>query len=127
MDQKPFVLICDDNRAIAQSLAFTLEDAGYRVQAVDRASDCVAVARRDPPVLIIMDMLMSGMDGATASGLKKDVPEIEGVPVVLLWGISEEQVQVRAEDAAAAGYLLKPYRKNVLLECVSRRVSTPAA
>lgn len=127
MDQKPFVLICDDNRAIAQSLVFTLENAGYRVQAVDSALDCVAVARRDHPVMIFMDIMMPGMDGATASGLMKDVPEIEGVPVVLLSAMSEEQVRVRAEDAVAAGYLLKPYRKNVLLECVSRHISTPAA
>lgn len=127
MDQKPFVLICDDNFAIAQSLLLTLENAGYRAQAVDRALDCVAVARRDHPVLIIMDLMMPGMDGTMASGLKKDVPEIEGVPVVLLSAMSEEQVRVRAEDAGAAGYLLKPYRKNVLLECVSRYSSTPAA
>ena len=119
MDKKPFVLVCDDTRAIAQSIVFMLQGAGYRAQAVDCALDCVAVARKDTPDLIIMDIMMPGMDGATASGLMKDVPEIEGVPVVLLSAMPEDQVKVRAEDAGAAGYLLKPYRKNVLLDTVA--------
>jgi CheY-like chemotaxis protein len=89
--------------------------------------DCVAVARRDTPDLIIMDIMMPGMDGATASGLMKDVPEIEGVPVVLLSAMPEDQVKVRAEDAGVAGYLLKPYRKDVLLEVVRRCILQSAA
>ena len=105
----------------------TLENAGYRVQAVDLAPDCVAAACRDSPALILMDLMMPGVDAATASGLKKDAPEIEGVPVVFLSAMSEGQARVRPEDAGAAGYLLKPYRKDVLLECVSRHVSIPVA
>lgn len=120
METKPFVLICDDNRAIRESLVVILTTAGYRAKGVDSALDCVAVARREHPDMIIMDIMMPGMDGSTAAGLMKDVPEIEGVPVVLLSAMPEDQVKVRAEDAGAAGYLLKPYRKNVLLETVSR-------
>lgn len=127
MATKPFVLVCDDTRAIAQSIVFMLQGAGYRAQAVECALDCVAVARKDTPDLIIMDIMMPGMDGATASGLMKDVPEIEGVPVVLLSAMPEDQVQIRAEDAGAAGYLLKPYRKDALLQTVACCMRKPVA
>jgi len=127
MDTKPFVLVCDDNRPIAQAIVFMLQGAGYRAEAVTSALDCVALARRDTPNLIIMDIMMPGMDGATASGLMKDVPEIEGVPVVLLSAMPEDQVRVRAEDAGAAGYLLKPYRKDVLLGVVRNCLCQPHA
>ena len=127
METKPFVLICDDNRAIANALVYMLQNAGYRAQAVNAALDCVAIARKDTPALIIMDIMMPGMDGATASGLMKDVPEIEGVPVLLLSAMAEDQVQIRAEEAGAAGYLLKPYRKDVLLEVVRRCIVTSAS
>jgi CheY-like chemotaxis protein len=123
----PFVLVCDDNRAIAQSLVYTLQTAGYRAQSVSAALDCVALARKDRPALIIMDIMMPGMDGATASGLMKDVPEIEGVPVILLSAMPEDEVRVRAEDAGAAGYLLKPYRKDTLLGCVREWVDSKRA
>jgi CheY-like chemotaxis protein len=123
MDSKPFVLVCDDTRAIRESLVVILNHAGYRAEGVDSALDCVAVARKDHPDMIIMDIMMPGMDGATASGLMKDVPEIAGVPVVLLSAMPEDQVKVRAEDAGATGYLLKPYRKEVLLDCVKRCIA----
>ncbi|MBI3856736.1 MAG: response regulator [Planctomycetes bacterium] len=123
MEHKPFILVCDDTRAIRESLVVILHHAGYRAEAVESALDCVALARKDHPDMIIMDIMMPGMDGATASGLMKDVPEIEGVPVVLLSAMPEAQVKIRAEDAGAAGYLLKPYRKSVLLECVERVIS----
>ena len=123
VENKPFILICDDSRAIRESLVVILNHAGYHAEAVDSALDCVAIARRRHPDMIIMDIMMPGMDGATATGLMKDVPEIEGIPVVLLSAMPEEQVQIRAEDAGAAGYLLKPYRKSILLQCVERCVS----
>lgn len=124
MNDKLFVLVCDDNEAIADSLVFFLRKAGYRAQAVNSALDCVATPRRDRPDLIIMDIMMPGMDGATASGLMKDVPQIANVPVVLLSAMSEEQVESRMEDAGAVDYLLKPYRKDLLLEVVQRCIST---
>jgi CheY-like chemotaxis protein len=124
MEKKPFVLVCDDTRAIRESLVVILSHAGYRAVGVDSALDCVAVARKEHPDMIIMDIMMPGMDGATASGLMKDVPEIAGIPVVLLSAMPEDQVKVRAEDAGAAGYLLKPYRKSVLLQCVERCISS---
>lgn len=127
MESKPFVLVCDDNLIISNSLVYMLERAGYRAQAVNAALDCVAIARKDTPALIIMDIMMPGMDGATASGLMKDVPEIEGVPVVLLSAMPEDHVKVCAEDAGAAGYLLKPYRKDVLLEVVRRCIQESGA
>jgi CheY-like chemotaxis protein len=127
VENKGFVLVCDDSRAIRESLVVILTHAGYRAVGVDSALDCVSVARKDHPDMIIMDIMMPGMDGATASGLMKDVPEIAGIPVVLLSAMPEEQVKVRAEDAGAMGYLLKPYRKNVLLECVERCISSKMA
>lgn len=125
MDDARFILVCDDNKAIADSLVFFLQKAGYRAQAVNSALDCVAVARRNHPDLILMDIMMPGMDGATASGLMKDVPEIDVVPILLLSAMSEEQVAAKMEDAGAAGYLLKPYRKELLLEAVEHCLSTP--
>jgi CheY-like chemotaxis protein len=131
MDKQPFILVCDDNKAISQLIVFALEKAGYRVQAVDSALDSVAVARRLRPDAILMDIILPGMDGATASGLMKDIPELEGVPIVLLSAMPHDQVKERAEDAGLTGYLLKPFRIGDLLEIVrssiSRRFPLPQA
>jgi CheY-like chemotaxis protein len=120
MMNKPFVLVCDDNDAIGKSIAFILKTAGYRAEAVRSALDCVAVARQTPPDLIVMDLMMPGMDGATATELMRDVPRISEVPFVFISAMPEEQVKERALDAGAADYVLKPFRKDLLLGVIQR-------
>ena len=118
MNDQPFVLICDDNPSVGEALAALLRGANYRVQVVQGALQCFAVARKDRPALILMDIMMPGMDGATASDLMNDIPELDHVPIVLISAMPEEEVRERARDAGAAGYLLKPCPKDTLLETV---------
>lgn len=122
---KPFVLVCDDTRNIADAVVFTLQRAGYRAQAAYAALDCVAVARWDRPALILMDIMMPGMDGAMASELMKSYPELEGIPVLLLSAMPEADLRVRAQESGAVGYLCKPFKKEVLLETVRSWVPDP--
>ena len=123
METKPFILVCDDNKSISQLVVFVLQKAGYRAQAVSSALDCVAVARRSRPDAIIMDILMPGMDGATASGLMKDILELQGVPIVFLSAMPQEQVKDRVEEAGVTGYLLKPFHINDLMALVEHCLS----
>jgi len=118
METKPLILVCDDNKPISQLIVFVLQKAGYRAQAVSSALDCVAAARRTRPDAILMDIVMPGMDGATASGLMKDIPELAGVPIVLLSAMPQDHVKDRLEDADVKGYLLKPFRITDLLDLV---------
>jgi hypothetical protein len=71
------------------------------------------------------------MDGATASGLLTDIPELEGVPVVLQPAMPQDPVKDRVQDAGLWSDILKPFRIVDLLElvrsCVSRRFPLPQA
>jgi CheY-like chemotaxis protein len=120
MTDAPFILVCDDHKTVGESLAVLIRAAGYRVQAVQEALQCLAVARKDRPAMILMDIMMPGLDGATASDLMKDVPNLEGVPIVLISAMPEEEVREKAQEAGVAGYLLKPCPKELLLETVRR-------
>lgn len=120
MANPPFVLLCDDNKNLGESLSVLIRTAGYRAQAVQEALQCLAVARKDRPSMILMDIMMPGLDGATASDLMKEVPSLEGVPIVLISAMPEEEVRQKVQEAGVAGYLLKPCPKEVLLEAVRR-------
>ena len=123
METKPLILVCDDNKSISQLIVFVLQKAGYRSQAVGTALDCVALARRSKPDVILMDIVMPGMDGATASGLMKDIPELVGTPIVLLSAMPQEQVKDRLEDTDVKGYLTKPFRIGDVLDLVKHCLS----
>jgi CheY-like chemotaxis protein len=126
MSQSPLILVCDDTKPIAASLVFMLQNAGYRAQAASDALECVGLARRQRPDLIIMDIMMPGMDGAMATELMAQYPELEGIPVILLSAMPEEEVRAKAHDAGAVDFILKPWKKDSLLATVRRWAPEPA-
>lgn len=119
MDTKPFILICDDYEPIGKSIVYVLEKAGFRAQSVTSAHECVKVARQTRPDVVLMDIMLPGLDGATASDLMRDVPGLASVPIILLSAMPEEEVQRRASEVEA-GYVLKPFRMYQLIEVVRR-------
>jgi DNA-binding response OmpR family regulator len=75
------ILLVDDDALLRRSLAFNLERAGYRVSTAAIAEDALALAQRDPPSLVLLDIGLPGMDGLDA--LRHFREEI-GVPVIFL-------------------------------------------
>lgn len=120
MNEPKKILVVDDNMAIANVVAHTLAQGGYAVETADSAMDAVAVARRERPDLILMDIMMPGLEGSVASGLMKESDELRDIPIVLMSAMSEEEIRIRAADAGAAGILAKPFRKDRLIEVVRR-------
>lgn len=75
------ILLVDDDALMRRSLTFSLEQAGYRVNASANAEDALALVRRDPPDLVLLDIGLPGMDGFDALRLfKHQIP----VPVIFL-------------------------------------------
>jgi DNA-binding response OmpR family regulator len=60
------ILLIDDDALLRRSLAFNLEQAGYRVSTAANAEDALTLARRDPPGLVLLDIGLPGMDGLDA-------------------------------------------------------------
>jgi CheY-like chemotaxis protein len=126
MSQPPLILVCDDSQNIARLIEVVLQGCGYRVQVVHSALDAVAAARQEAPALLIMDIMMPGMDGATASDHMRYHAELSGIPIVLLSAMTEEEVRSKAEATGAAGWLTKPFKKAMLLGMAARIVGAPA-
>ena len=126
MNDAPLILVCDDSKNIAQSIVFMLQGAGYRAEWAPSAMDCVSRARKVRPALILMDIMMPGMDGAMASELMGQYPELSGIPVMLLSALPEDEVRAKAHEAGAVDFLCKPFKKDTLLGTVRRWVPDPA-
>ena len=130
MNAKKPIRVVDDNAAILAVVAHTLAAAGCRPLTASTALDGVALARRERPDLILMDVMMPGLEGSVASGLMHEIDELREVPVLLMSALPEEELRERAAEAGAAGFLAKPFRKERLLELVGRilhHAACPAA
>ena len=60
------ILIVDDDALMRRSLAFNLEQAGYRASSAGSAEDALAQAQLEPPDLVLLDIGLPGMDGLDA-------------------------------------------------------------
>jgi DNA-binding response OmpR family regulator len=119
------ILLVDDDALLRRSLSFNLEKAGYRVSTAASAEDALALARRDPPNLVLLDIGLPGMDGLDALRHLRDAV---GTPVIFLTARRRELDQVLGLELGADDYVTKPFDLDVLLariKAVLRRVRRP--
>jgi DNA-binding response OmpR family regulator len=119
------ILIVDDDNLLRRGLGFHLEKNGFKTQGVASAEDALAIIRRDPPDLVLMDIGLTGMDGLEAM---KQIHHHINLPVILLTARRRELDQVLGLELGADDYVVKPFDPDVLLariRSVLRRATAP--
>jgi len=106
------ILLVDDDELLRRSLAFNLEQAGYRTTAAADAESALRLARRDPPALILLDIGLPGMDGLDAL---RDFRQGADTPVIFVTARRRELDQALGLELGADDYVTKPFDLNVLL------------
>src|SRR5512136_430864 len=105
------ILLVDDDDLLRRSLAFNLDKAGYRVSTAANAEDALALAQRDAPDLIVLDIGLPGIDGLEAL---QHFRTAVGVPVIFLTARRREFDQVLGLELGADDYVTKPFDFDVL-------------
>jgi DNA-binding response OmpR family regulator len=106
------VLLVDDDALLRRSLAFNLAQAGYRTSTAASAEDALALAARDRPDLILLDIGLPGIDGLDA--LRRFRAQLD-VPVIFVTARRRELDQVLGLELGADDYVTKPFDLDVLL------------
>jgi DNA-binding response OmpR family regulator len=106
------ILVVDDDELMRRSLAYNLEQAGYRASTAAEAESAVRLARRDPPDLILLDIGLPGMDGLDA--LRSFRQEAD-TPIIFVTARRRELDQALGLELGADDYVTKPFDLNVLL------------
>jgi NarL family two-component system response regulator YdfI len=112
------VMITDDHLIVREGLRLILEtadDIEVVGEAVDGA-ECLELASKLNPQVILMDLQMPRMDGITAIGhLRNDFPDIA---IVILTTYNEDDLMIQGLQAGARGYLLKDSSRENLLDSI---------
>ncbi len=110
MNPKIRVLLIDDDVAFSRSLKLNLEDGGrFEVKVINQSREAIEVARRNPPDIVLLDVMMPGPDGVAIANTMLDTPELSSVPVIFLTALVQKSEEKSLRDhVPARQYLGKP-------------------
>ena len=106
------ILVIEDEPQIARLARDYLEKHGYRVLVAGDGVSGLAVARRESPDLVLLDLLLPGMDGRE---LCRRLRAESAVPIVMLTALAEDSDQIVGLELGADDYLTKPFSPAVLV------------
>jgi two-component system chemotaxis response regulator CheY len=123
----PAVLVVDDDPFIRKLIATTLEDVGqFEIHEAADGVEALAVARREHPSLVFMDIDMPEVDGIDACRQLRADDATSATKIVMLTAAYGDAIQQQAADAGADLYLTKPFSPLDLLRLVDRLGEQPS-
>jgi DNA-binding response OmpR family regulator len=115
------VIIIDDDPNIRELLSVNISAAGYSIDLAENGKDGLAKIMRDPPHLIILDIMMPGMDGYELCKIVKDHPELQNVKILMLTARDDPRDKMIGKEILQADeYITKPFDINVLLSTIKQ-------
>ncbi len=121
---QPTVLVAEDDEQISYLLEFLLEREGSRVVLARDGQQAVQlIDQLTPPVLAIFDIMMPHADGFELLTHLRAKAEWRNVPVIMLTARSQEKDIVRALDAGASDYIIKPFLPEELKARIRRLIT----
>ena len=107
--EKPFILIVEDEPAIAELLAFTLRQAGWETQAVGTAASAWEALQRRLPQMVLLDWMLPDQSGLRLLARLRADRNFSALPVIMLTAKSMEEDKIAGLDNGADDYVTKPF------------------
>ncbi|MBI4201884.1 MAG: response regulator [Chloroflexi bacterium] len=114
------VLLADDEDGVLALVAATLaNDERYILLTARDGEEALAIARREIPDLVFLDIIMPKLDGYQVCRALKLSPTTGHIRVVMLTAMAQDVNRERAQSAGADDYFTKPFSPTALLEKVN--------
>jgi CheY-like chemotaxis protein len=120
------ILVVDDEERVREMIDFRLRLFGYEVLHAVDGQEALAVAAKEKPDLVLLDVMMPELDGFQVCRRLKEREETKEIPVVMLTAKAEAKDVTRAFNSGAVDYVVKPYDPMVLQQKVAQSLSATA-
>jgi type II secretory ATPase GspE/PulE/Tfp pilus assembly ATPase PilB-like protein/CheY-like chemotaxis protein len=121
---KPLILCVDDDEVTRRLLERLLKNAGFDVIAAKSGMEALAGVGRKKPDIILLDIMMPEMDGYEVCSKLQENDETSYIPVIFITALEEEQDKARAFTVGATDYLVKPIKKDDLMQKIRKHIKT---
>jgi len=109
------LLIVEDERDLAELLAYNLEKEGYQALVSGTGIEGLEMARRELPDLILLDLMLPGLSGLDVCRALKGAEATASIPIIMLTAKGEEEDIVAGFNAGADDYIVKPFSMRELM------------
>jgi two-component system, OmpR family, phosphate regulon response regulator PhoB len=110
------LLIIEDDRSLAEILAYNFRQAGYEVDTASDGMDGLSQARLKSPDIVILDIMLPVMDGLEVCRRLRGDSGTAGILILMLTAKTEESDQLIGFSLGADDYVAKPFSVKVLVE-----------
>lgn len=114
------ILVIDDDEGILEGFEAILKENEYSVTTSVDANDLFSLVKKASPDLILLDVLLSGVDGIDACRKLKQNKSTKQIPVIIV--SAHPKVQKDIKLALADDFLAKPFEMNNLLKMVKKHL-----
>ena len=112
MNEKQTIMVVDDDPNIAQLVKLYLEKEGYEVTVETRGDDAMAAFQKNPPSLMLLDVMLPGMDGWQVC---RGIRQMSNIPIIMLTAKDETFDKVLGLELGADDYITKPFEGKELM------------
>lgn len=109
------VLVVDDEPEIVSLVAYHLEKAGYTVSTAIDGAEAISKTRLENPRLIVLDLMLPGITGFQVLEAIRSQPETQGIPVLMLTALRDDEDRIRGLSLGVDDYVTKPFNPEELV------------
>lgn len=110
------ILLVEDEKDMAYAVALQLEANGYEVIAASDGQEGLEKARTQQPDLIILDLMLSKIDGYKVCRMLKFDNRYKKIPIIIFTARAQDSDKKMGGEAGADAYITKPFEPSVLLD-----------
>jgi DNA-binding response OmpR family regulator len=123
-----YILIIEDDDLVARTIDRSLRLNGFKTSLASNGDEGLRLARRHPPDLVILDVIMPGLDGYEVCRVMRADARLAAVPILFLTAKIKDEDRINGFLAGADDYLTKPFNLDELLlrvRAILRRTLSP--
>ncbi|MBZ5533636.1 MAG: winged helix-turn-helix domain-containing protein [Acidobacteriia bacterium] len=125
---KPSIIVLEDDQDIANLVRHHLQQAGYTVLLAAAGDRVLPMARENPPILFLLDIMVPGSSGLEVCRQVRASRDLAKVPIIFVTAKSAEEDRIKGLDLGADDYISKPFSPRELVarvRAVLRRFEQP--
>ncbi len=112
---KKHILVVEDEEDILALIHYNLTREGFRSTCATSGEEALRIVQKDPPDLVILDLMLPGIDGLEVCRILKNKAETRSVAVLMVTAKGEEVDVVAGLEMGADDYVTKPFSPRILI------------